>query len=70
LFFPSRKASIAGQRLTPSARSSVCFLPKTPPAITSKIVQRVPVRIVLEPGENRDLSLRPGMNVVPDVFLQ
>jgi membrane fusion protein (multidrug efflux system) len=35
-----------------------------------KIVQRVPVKIVLEPGENRDRQLRPGMNVVPDVYLQ
>ncbi len=35
-----------------------------------KIVQRVPVKIVLEPGENHDHSLRPGMNVVPDVYLQ
>ena len=35
-----------------------------------KIVQRVPVKIVLEPGENRDRQLRPGMNVVPDVQLQ
>ncbi|MGA3212804.1 MAG: HlyD family secretion protein [Terriglobales bacterium] len=35
-----------------------------------KIVQRVPVKIVLEPGENRDHLLRPGMNVVPDVYLQ
>ena len=35
-----------------------------------KIVQRVPVKIVLEPGENRDLKLRPGMNVVPDVYLR
>jgi membrane fusion protein (multidrug efflux system) len=35
-----------------------------------KIVQRVPVKIVLEPGENRDRLLRPGMNVVPDVQLQ
>jgi membrane fusion protein, multidrug efflux system len=34
-----------------------------------KIVQRIPVKIVLEPGENRDRWLRPGMNVVPDVFL-
>jgi membrane fusion protein (multidrug efflux system) len=34
-----------------------------------KIVQRVPVKIVLEPGENRDRRLRPGMNVVPDVYL-
>lgn len=35
-----------------------------------KIVQRVPVKIVLEPGENRDRTLRPGMNVVPDVYLR
>ena len=34
-----------------------------------KIVQRVPVKVVLEPGENRDRRLRPGMNVVPDVYL-
>jgi len=35
-----------------------------------KIVQRIPVKLVLEPGENRDRQLRPGMNVVPDVYLQ
>lgn len=35
-----------------------------------KIVQRVPVKIVLEPGENSDRRLRPGMNVVPDVYLR
>ena len=35
-----------------------------------KIVQRVPVKIVLDPGENRDRRLRPGMNVVPDVYLK
>jgi len=34
-----------------------------------KIVQRIPVKIVLEAGENRDHRLRPGMNVVPDVYL-
>ena len=28
-----------------------------------KIVQRIPVKIVLELGENRDLQLRPGMSV-------
>jgi membrane fusion protein (multidrug efflux system) len=33
-----------------------------------KIVQRIPVKIVLEPGENRDRQLRPGMNVVPKVY--
>ena len=35
-----------------------------------KIVQRLPVKIVLEPGENKDHQLRPGMNVVPDVYLK
>ena len=35
-----------------------------------KIVQRIPVKIVLEPGENRDRQLRPGMNVVPNVYLR
>ncbi len=35
-----------------------------------KIVQRIPVKIVLDPGENSDRRLRPGMNVVPDVFLK
>ena len=35
-----------------------------------KIVQRIPVKIVLNAGENRDHQLRPGMNVVPDIYLQ
>jgi membrane fusion protein, multidrug efflux system len=35
-----------------------------------KIVQRIPVKIVLDQGENKDHQLRPGMNVVPDVYLQ
>ena len=35
-----------------------------------KIVQRIPVKIVLDAGENRDRSLRPGMNVEPKVFLR
>jgi membrane fusion protein, multidrug efflux system len=35
-----------------------------------KIVQRVPVKIVLDAGENRERRLRPGMNVVPDVYLR
>jgi membrane fusion protein (multidrug efflux system) len=35
-----------------------------------KIVQRVPVKIVLESGENRDHQLRPGMNVVATVYLK
>jgi membrane fusion protein (multidrug efflux system) len=35
-----------------------------------KIVQRVPVKIILEPGENRDHQLRPGMNVEAKVYLR
>ncbi len=34
-----------------------------------KVVQRVPVKIVLEPGENRDHLLCPGMSVTPTVLL-
>ncbi len=34
-----------------------------------KVVQRVPVKIVLEPGENRDHLLLPGMSVTPTVML-
>jgi membrane fusion protein (multidrug efflux system) len=35
-----------------------------------KIVQRIPVKIVLERGENRDRQLRPGMSVIPTVYLR
>lgn len=34
-----------------------------------KVVQRIPVKIVLDPGENRDHQLRPGMSVTPTVLL-
>jgi membrane fusion protein (multidrug efflux system) len=34
-----------------------------------KVVQRVPVKIVLEPGENHDRRLLPGMSVTPTVLL-
>ncbi len=35
-----------------------------------KIVQRVPVKIVLDPGETRDHQLRPGENVEVKVYLR
>jgi membrane fusion protein (multidrug efflux system) len=35
-----------------------------------KIVQRIPVKIVLDAKENHDHQLRPGMNVVPDVYIR
>jgi membrane fusion protein (multidrug efflux system) len=35
-----------------------------------KVVQRIPVRINLDPGENADHRLRPGMSVDPKVYLE
>ncbi|MDH4065691.1 MAG: HlyD family secretion protein, partial [Acidobacteriota bacterium] len=32
-----------------------------------KVVQRVPVKIVLDPGQDTDGQLRPGLSVVPTV---
>ena len=33
-----------------------------------KVVQRIPVKIVLDPGSNSDHQLRPGMSVIPKVW--
>jgi membrane fusion protein (multidrug efflux system) len=35
-----------------------------------KVVQRIPVKIVLDPDENKDQSLRPGMSVTPKVWIR
>jgi membrane fusion protein, multidrug efflux system len=35
-----------------------------------KVVQRIPVKIVLEPGEDNDHSLLPGMSVDPKVWIR
>jgi membrane fusion protein (multidrug efflux system) len=35
-----------------------------------KVVQRLPVRIALDPGQNQDHLLRPGMSVLPTVEVQ
>jgi membrane fusion protein (multidrug efflux system) len=35
-----------------------------------KVVQRIPVRITLEPGEDPDHLLRPGMSVTPTVYVR
>ena len=34
-----------------------------------KVVQRVPVRINLDPGQNNDHRLRPGLSVDPKVYV-
>ena len=33
-----------------------------------KVVQRIPVKIVLDSGSNNDHQLRPGMSVLPKVW--
>jgi membrane fusion protein (multidrug efflux system) len=35
-----------------------------------KVVQRIPVRIAIEPGQDSDHVLRPGMSVVPSVRVE
>jgi len=35
-----------------------------------KVVQRIPVRLMLEPGEDPDHLLRPGMSVTPTVYVR
>jgi membrane fusion protein (multidrug efflux system) len=35
-----------------------------------KVVQRIPVRIALDPNQNNDHLLRQGMSVTPTVQLQ
>jgi len=35
-----------------------------------KVVQRIPVKIALEPGEDPDHRLRPGMSVTPTVYVR
>jgi membrane fusion protein (multidrug efflux system) len=35
-----------------------------------KVVQRIPVRILIDPGQNQDHALRPGMSVTPVVDIR
>ena len=35
-----------------------------------KVVQRIPVRIKLDPGQDPDQRLRVGMSVVPKVYVR
>jgi len=35
-----------------------------------KVVQRIPVKIVFEPGETKGHELRTGMSVVPKVWIR
>lgn len=35
-----------------------------------KVVQRIPVKIILDPNSNKDLQLRPGESVTPKVWIR
>jgi membrane fusion protein (multidrug efflux system) len=35
-----------------------------------KVVQRIPVKLFLEPGEDPNHLLRPGMSVTPTVYVR
>jgi membrane fusion protein, multidrug efflux system len=58
--------SIAG---TSGAKTSL-LPPENATGNYVKVVQRVPVKIVLEQGENNDQYLRLGMSVEPKVFVK
>jgi membrane fusion protein, multidrug efflux system len=61
-----RVESIAGAS---GARFSV-LPPENATGNYVKVVQRVPVKIALDPGQNQDRRLRLGMSVVPKVWMQ
>jgi membrane fusion protein, multidrug efflux system len=61
-----RVESIAGAS---GARFSV-LPPENATGNYVKVVQRVPVKITLDPGQNQDRRLRLGMSVVPKVWMQ
>ena len=52
----------------PPARASRCCRRRTRPATTSRSCRRMPVKIVLDVGQDPKHLLRPGMSVVPTVF--
>jgi membrane fusion protein, multidrug efflux system len=58
--------SIAG---TSGARLSL-LPPENATGNYVKVVQRIPVKIVLDPGEDTDLYLRIGMSVEPKVYVK
>ncbi|MGE0448616.1 MAG: HlyD family secretion protein [Vicinamibacterales bacterium] len=64
--FQGRVESIAAAT---GARFSL-FPPENATGNFVKVVQRVPVKIVLDAGQDPEHLLRPGMSVTPTVFLQ
>jgi len=59
---PRFNARSAVSRAPPAARFSL-LPPETPTGNFVKVVQRVPVKIVLDAGQDPEHRLRPGMSV-------
>jgi membrane fusion protein, multidrug efflux system len=64
--YEGKVESVAG---TSGAKTSL-LPPENATGNYVKVVQRIPVRIRLNPGEDNDHRLRPGMSVEPKVWLQ
>jgi membrane fusion protein (multidrug efflux system) len=64
--YKGRVESIAGSS---GARLSL-LPPENATGNYVKVVQRVPVKILLDPGQNKDHALRLGMSVEPKVYLK
>jgi membrane fusion protein (multidrug efflux system) len=64
--YKARVESIAGAS---GARFSL-LPPENATGNYVKVVQRIPVKLVLESGENNDHQLRPGMSVTPKVGIR
>jgi membrane fusion protein (multidrug efflux system) len=64
--YNGRVDSIAGSS---GARTSL-LPPENATGNYVKVVQRIPVKIVLDPNQNSDHYLRLGMSVEPKVFLK
>ncbi len=59
------------ERFAPASGARFSLLP--PENATGnfvKVVQRIPVRIAFDPGQNQDHALRPGMSVTPKVQIR
>ena len=65
---PTRDMSIPSP--APAERASACCPPENATGNYVKVVQRIPVKIVFDKGETKGHELRPGMSVVPKVWIK
>ncbi len=62
--------SIGEESLPEAAESSSLLFPENATGNYVQVVQRPPVRIRFEPGQDPQYLLHPGMSVKPAVWLQ